>query len=69
MKDIDIEGIVKSVGYYIVNRRGRFNCARGHFEIDGEDLADIIEDFYGAELIDGVKLRIRIEQIDEENMD
>ena len=64
-KDIDIEGVVKSAGYYIVNRRGRFNCQRGHFDIDGENLEDIIGDFYGIDLDDGVRLRITIERIED----
>ena len=63
--DIDIEGIVKSKGYYINNRIGNWNCNLGHFDIDGKDLADIIGDFYGDELDDGVKLHIQISRVDE----
>ena len=64
--DIDVEGTVKSKGYYVANRIGRWNCNLGHFDIDGKDLADIIGDFYGDELDDGVKLRIQISRVDEE---
>lgn len=64
-RDIDIEGIVKSKGYYVANMQGRWNCHLGHFDIDEEDLADIIGDFYGDELDDGVKLHIEISRVDE----
>ena len=64
MVDICLEGVVKTVGYYVVNRAGRFNCHLLHFEIDNENLEDIIGDFYGLDLDDGIKLRITVERIE-----
>ena len=61
--DIDIEGTVKTVGYYIVNRLERNNCHLLHFEIDGENLENIIGDYYGLELDDGIKLHITVEKV------
>ncbi len=64
-KVLEIEGLVKSEGYYTANRQGRWNCHLMHFDIDGEDLASIIGDFFGGELDDGMRLHIRIERVEE----
>ena len=48
--DINISGIVKSKGYYNNNRIGHWNCNLCHFDINNEDLANIIENYYEIEL-------------------
>lgn len=63
--NIEIEGVVKSEGYYTANMQGRWNCPMLHFTIDGKDLADIIGDFYGIELDEGIRLRIKIEKVED----
>ena len=66
MEDIDITGTVRSKGNYVINRTGRWSCNLGHFDINGKDLADIIEDFYGIKLDKGINLHIQISCVDEE---
>ena len=64
-KILEIEGLVKSEGYYTANMKGRWNCHLMHFDIDGEDLASIIGDFFGEGLDDGMRLHIIIEKVEE----